>query len=485
MEENFKNVIEQIKKDMVNPEETKKYILAIKRVYRKAFEDCKDEYTESEILDMYLQEYDNELSFRGNAESIFYNMLKYDTFKTILSDYIHNKNKFDQAAREAKRREEQDKTGKIAFALNLKESMISSIRYIMRKGRITNESDIIEYIKQEKKELEKELKNEMIRIIQESVATLEEYGFIDEYIDIANIELEKLGLNELKISKRNPIADEQYKDGKLVEDIEDIGVIDNFSTENLNNMQIEDLQIMSTFYLSKYFEERLGISKAMSTINTLELWDVMAKGDDNDIQELDNNRINSALKKDLALTYLCQNGIEISPKIREQYEKFLDESHIKNDSNLEDDRESAQLETSNLNQTAIDIRFLIGLLIYQLKEKQAKIKRWGVVKENQEGKQEDEATDNYITIALENQNFRGPLLIGIPNNILTEIFGKESKIKFPEYKGKLNQSYCDIMAKLYLPTTKFFSTSIKKAYEENPQSEIVANLAGKKVREAR
>lgn len=290
----FKKAIEKIKESTIQPEETKNYILAIKRVFRRAFEDCKDEYTESEILEMCLEEYNNDLKFRGNAESIFYNLLKYDTFKAILDDYGHDRTNFNQAIREAKRREEEDKTGRIAFTLNGKKSIISCIRYAMRKGMTTNERGIIEYIKQEKKEMEKELRNKMTRIIQTSVATLDEYGIIDEYIDISNSQLEQLGLNGLKFSKRNPIADEQYENGELVKDTEDIGVIDTFSTENLNNMPMEDLQIMSAFYLSKYFEERLGISKAMSTIKTLDLWDVIFHGDDEDIQNFDNDRIDSA-----------------------------------------------------------------------------------------------------------------------------------------------------------------------------------------------
>ena len=482
MEEDLKKVVEKIKKSTIQPEETKKYILAVKRVFRKAFEDCKDEYTESEILEMCLEEYNNDLKFRGNAETIFYNLLKHDTFKTILDDYGHNKTNFNLAMREAKRREKEDKTGTIAFILNGKESMISCIRYAMRKGRTTNENDIIEYIKREKKELERELRSKMIRIIQTSVATLDEYGIIDEYIEISNSQLEQLGLSGLKFSKRNPIADEQYEDGQLVKDTEDIGVIDTFSTENLNNMPMEDLQFMSAFYLSKYFEERLGISKAMSTIRTLDLWKVIFHGDDEEIQNLNNDRINSALKKDLALTYLCQNKIEITPRLREQYEKFMEENNISTNVELEKDREPIQVETSNLSEAARDVSFLEGMIIYKLKEKHTKIKRWGVVKDD---RSETDDADDSTTIALENPDFRGTLLIEVPSNLLAEIFGKGNNIKLPDYKGKLDQTYCDIMSRLYLPRNQFFSSYIKQAYKENPQSEIVATLAGKKVRGAR
>ena len=50
MEENLKDKLEEIKKETVDPEDTKKYILAIKKVLGRAYENCKDEQSEEEIL---------------------------------------------------------------------------------------------------------------------------------------------------------------------------------------------------------------------------------------------------------------------------------------------------------------------------------------------------------------------------------------------------------------------------------------------------
>ena len=75
MENNFKEVIEKIKTQSINPEETKRYILAIKRVLRKNYEICKEEQEEAEILQDYLQEYNNDLKFDGDVQKIYSRML--------------------------------------------------------------------------------------------------------------------------------------------------------------------------------------------------------------------------------------------------------------------------------------------------------------------------------------------------------------------------------------------------------------------------
>lgn len=478
MEENFRKIIEIIKQTNMNPDETKKYILLIKNVLGKALENCKDEQEESEILSEYLEEYKKDLGFRGDAQSIFGKMLKYSSYKKVLGNYKGNKSTFDSTMREAKRRENANRLENLTIKLDSIESMISAVRYAIRKSNTTSERWIIECIQEEKGKTSRELKNEMIKIIQHSVAELEEYGIIDEYIESSNSELEKLDLSGLKYSKRNPVADEQYNEnGQLVENVEDIGVIDTFSTDNLKNMSVEDLEIMAAFWESKYLQERLELSKAMSVIRTLDLWDIILHSDDEEIQKLDNDKIINALKKDLALTYLCKQEVEITPRIKRQYKKFLKQNNMNQDVQLEDEAKDILPEISNLNATAKDIGILEGLIVYQLKTKDIKIKKWGTI-------DEEENDSNGIVLAIENPNFRGPLVMEVPENILRE-FLEEKNRQFPKYEKKLNEEYCEIMSKLYLPANKFFATYVKNEFEKNPQSEFLADLAGKKVKEER
>ena len=105
MGEKFKDIIEDIKKSDVNPKDTKRYILAIKRVIKQAYESCKDELSQEQIIEQYLDEYDKDLEFRGNANLILYNMSKYDAYKRVLQDFEDNKPSFNKIVEKAKQKE--------------------------------------------------------------------------------------------------------------------------------------------------------------------------------------------------------------------------------------------------------------------------------------------------------------------------------------------------------------------------------------------
>ena len=477
MEENFKDVIEEIKKSCLDEEKTKKYILAIKKIVQKLYDGCKDDEDEEEILRVYLEEYEDDLKFRGNAKKIFNQMLMYGAYKRILADFKGNRFNFDSVLREAKKRENENKREALAVKADVKESMISAIRYIIRTHKITKEKEILEVVQQNKAKLSNNLKPKMIDIIQTSISLLNEYGFIDEYIESSNAELRQIGLGQLQYEKRNPIADKQYdENGELVTDVEDVGVIDTFSKDNLEKMSLEDLEIMTAFWESKYLQERMGLSKAMSVINTLDLWHDLMHEDDSVVKELNEDKINSALKKDLALTYLCRKDCVITGRMKMQYKKFLEQENLNSNTELSEEVNAILPEISNLKGAAEDVSILECLMIYQLLSKELKIKRWGII----ERVNNDNFT-NSLVIAIENRNFRGPLIMEVPESILQDIF-ENSLSEIPKYEKKLNEEYCNVMSKLYLPTNNYFNNLMKKAYKENPESQLLADLAGKKVK---
>lgn len=484
MEENFNDVIEKIKNSTIYPEETKKYILSIKKVVRHLYDICKDEMEEGEILQDYLEEYENDLKFRGNAQQIFNHMLMYGAYKRVLTDFKGNRSSFDAVIREARRREMEDSRCSITIKTDARESMISAIRYVIRTRHLSKEKEIVAALQEEKSKTASDLRERMIKIIHASIMALNEYGFIDEYIASSNEELKQLGLGELQYEKRNPIADVQYDEhGNVVKDVEDIGVIDTFARDNLEQMPLEDLEIMTAFWESKYLQERLELSKAMATIKTLGLWETILHGDDKAIQSLDDGEVKGALKKDLALTYLCRNGSKINGKMKRQYRSFLEREGIPSELQLDEEIEAMMPEISNLEEAARDIAILECLIIYQLKSKDMKIKKWGVIDNEPLDEQAQQDETNGITIAIENKNFRGPLIMGVPENVLKDFFGAED-LEFPRYDRELNETYCSIMSKLYLPTNRFFNNLVKKAYKENPNSQFLAELAGKKIQPA-
>lgn len=469
MKSDFKGRIEEIKNEQMNPEETKKYILAIKKVIRPVYENCKDEMSKEQIVSEFLEEYEKDLQFRGNARAIYFDMSKYDIYKRIIQESKANKQSFNGIVKEAKKMEDTQKRTVISnLQSEYKQEMVSAVRNIIRTKGATKDKDILSAIEEEKGKLEKNIRTQMVHIIHSSVCMLEEYGFLDEYIESSNDDLEKLGLSELKYLKRNPIPDEQYdSEGNLVKDVEDIGVIDALSEEELEKVPVEELLLMTAFYESKYFQERLGISNAMSVIKTLNMWNEILHGDDKYIKEFDNEKIEGALKKDLAINYLCNDNLEITNKMKKQYRKFLKTQGLEDSKEIEYEVKETTMEMNNLQSAGVDISILEGLIMQQLKSKSIKMKKWGVL----------EVDENDVAIALESKKFRGPLIMGVPKNIIKKYCGTDEN-SFPKYDKKIDETYSNIMAKLYLPTNTFFKKTLKKAYQENPESKSIANIAG-------
>lgn len=473
MEENFKKIIEEIKESTVDSQELKKYILAIKKAIERFYENCKDELSDEEIIAQFREDYEKDLEFRGDARFLYYNMIKYQTLKRLIQDYKGNKANFNSVVKEAKKMEsEDDKDQIISLKADYKKTMISAVRYIIRKRKVTKESELINAIKEEKNIFSQDLRERMVKIIHESASMLDKYGILDEYIQTSNEELEKLGLDQLKYTKRNPLPDEQYDEqGNQVKDVEDIGVIDALSEEELEKISIEELEIMTAFFESKYLYERLGLSRAMSVIKTLDLWDDMIHKSEKDIETLDNDKIISALKKDLAASYMYKNQMNITNKMRRQYKKFLKKENLNFDQSVEEDIEEISSEMANLESAASDLTITEGLIIQQLKSKDIKIKNWGVI---------DRVGDEVI-IAIENRNFRGPLVMDIPKDIV-ERFCEIEDNNLPQYKKNINEGYSKVMSSLYIPVSNFYKKEVEKAYDKNPESTLVADLAGKKAK---
>lgn len=67
--------------------------------------------------------------------------------------------------------------------------------------------------------------------------------------------------------------------------------------------------------------------------------------------------------------------------------------------------------------------------------------------------------------------------MGVPKNIIKKYCGADEN-SFPKYDKKIDETYSNIMAKLYLPTNTFFKKTLKKAYRENPELKSIDNIAG-------
>lgn len=493
MEEEFGKIITMIKEETLDPEETKKYILVIKRLLEKSYIGIEGQDDEQGLED-FLADYQRDLEFRGNAEKVFEGMFRHCAYKRLISYFKKDRRAFNLIVEEARGNVQLESMSEIIANSDTHQSMVKIVKAIISKKSTAKPEDIFNEIQIQNQFAVEGLRERMINTIHDVVLMLEEYGFIDAYIEEANSELEELGLDKLKYEKRNPIADEQYEveydeQGKVkvdkkgnvikkkVKDAEDIGVIDALSKESLEKLSIEDLILMMAFWECKYLDERMRLSKAMTTIKTLGLWDIILNGELSDIQELDDLKIKGALKKDLAISYLSGENLIITDKMRRQCQSFLEDEGIESDRTLEDDIEETLPEALNLRMATRDIATLEYLSLYLLQTNELKPENWGILQEEQE-QQEEES----VTVVVESRNFRGPLLMAISKQALQDLLRTDGS-DYPIYSKELDKTYCDIMSKIYLPSNKFFNNLIKNSLKENPESQLLANLAGRKIKQ--
>lgn len=482
-EDSFKKELDEIISGTLEPKKTKTDILRIKKLLNALVKNCKGEASEEELLQEFLDTYKSELKSTKNMEEAYALILQHRAYKELLNRFRRNKSSFDKVISEAKKREKINNKEEIPIIRDLDECMIGAVRRLLRKGNIKTEKMLVDSISMLKGKIHQMIKKNLIDEMQEDIAFLNEYGFLDEYIDSSNEKLRELGLDKLIYLKRNPIPDEKYdSDGNLVKDDEDIGVWDSFDTEYLEELTIEQLTRMASFWKEKYMESRVAISEAMTVVDFLDLWGDMLDEDNSTIENLDEDMVKNGLKNFEALAALFKfiNKSEITEGIERQYSMFLEKNGIKQKRTIEEEFKGKKAELENIRAAATDIVFSQCLSIYQLYSKDIKVKSWGILKKDEK----TQGMDDAITILIEDAEFRVPYIIVLPKSILFNDLGIEDESKLPVYKNsdKIDKQYREIIEKLYLPTNEFYKKTVGEYYTEKPQSSLIANLAGKKAK---
>lgn len=537
MEENFEKMFESLKKQDLNPENTKKYILKIKRVLEQIKENEENNLTDNEIKESFEKDYKKDLELKAKASNIYVYIKKQRICQKILEIYKGNKNEFNRKMKTAKKLEEIDSNEDLKLALDDEKDVMRALRGAVRsvkyykdnkRSRYYGKSEL-DIIKEQEKENNQLAKRILITGIEQNIKYLEKFGIIDDYINEANLTLEQLDLSELKYKKRNPITDDQVipvpdgtilpfkdengkeiqylaEDSKVKEIDEDVGVLDIFEKGNLEKMPLEELLLLHLFWESKTAETNFEVSKAKKTIDYLGLWNKVINEDEETIKNIPSKDIKKALKKDLAITYLTRDGVEYTDSIVEKYTKFVDgqdeniEENQKDESKLEKVKKvfkgnkarkeliktkreeilsevnSMKGNISKFESKMADMMTFECLILEKLQAKEFKSKtKWGVLDKL------DDARENEVVIAIKNSNYRGTFIMSILEMYLKTYFNKE-KLDLPVFKSELNEQYAGIMAKIYLPKSKHFREVASKKYKENPSSTLNAEIADKKIK---
>lgn len=518
MKNSFKNVIENIKEQDLDCSKIKSYIKRIRKYVQEELKGDSEEITSQDCYEYYLENYSKEIGKKNNipVQVLFSGTSLYDAFKELIQYSKSNQKEFEKLFNAAKKEFEKDPKKTLYNSLNPDEQKKSAIKMILKKNPNLKIKQLAQEAQKNKNEIGAELKTMLIKSIQDNVEFLDEMGFMDEYIKESNKVLEELNLNELKFERRNPRTDERYFDGKVakydengkmiiedengkkikdeklyVEYFENIGLIDNFDTEELERLSIDDLLLMDTFWKSKYLQERIELSKANNVIKFLDIENLIYNGTDADIDEYDDESITLASKRDLALTYLCRTPEESTGSINSnRYYKFLKKSGMERKKTLTEEVEEEKKEVLELTGKACDIAFQECIIIGKLRNNNGKsmnIKDWGIVAledENKENSVDTEFPSEEVGIAIESQNFRGHLVMSLPKSFIIQYFEDEN-VKLPRFKNedKIDHEYSKIMSMIYIPINEYFKSRVSMEYDKNPANKLVANLAGKKAKQ--
>ena len=512
MERELQEYIEELKLHMLEIKDMKKVILKIKRYLDKEFECYEDEIAEGEItkqqiIEEFLKEHKEESEENVNFQSrITFLFSQYEACKKIIKTGRKSQSELNSLINAAKRIENNNKQENLHNTINMKEEIITCLRIAIRdvrdekltKGKKdyinATPEEIIAKIYEMKQAASDELKEKMISSLQKRVCFLEKFGYLDDYIEENNEALRALGLSGIEQVKRNPFPDVQYDGrGNIVntEEIEDMGVIDVFEKENLEKLSPEELLVMEVFWKSKYFVERLEVFEALMTIDFLELWPMIKEEDEKAIQDVEEEKIKKALKRDLALTYLVKNRAAITPELEQRYMQFLEKNDMlqKGTTMEELDRQSEELKV--ISGIANDLVLGECVIVDELINKELEAKNWGLVDASEF--EDFSPIDEKFVMALDMPSFRGTLLFSMDEESINNFFKtksrneKHSDVKLPKYKSKLDENYSKAMAKLFLPTSTYFKNYINKKYQENPSSPLLSQLAldfagGKKIK---
>ena len=488
---------------------TRKNLMRLKKYIDKLYEGVSyEEMSFDEKKDGFLEIYREEL--KANPKEALENtyiLSQYNSYKEIFNLSKSNKSKLKKLIADAKREESKNNKEFLTISLDTEDQSVISLREIFRRNPWCKEREIIEEVQNRKSTVAEYLKKRLIKSIQRSVSFLNEFGILDEYIEDANNRLNELGLSELTLSKKYHLPDEYFdekgnsimydeqkrcfiktdENGNIVKDgedlfkyDEDIGILDSFEEDYLMKLSPEDLFMMDMFWKCIYLKERLEISKAISTIEDEDLWYEMIHGKEKDILEIHDEFIADSSKK-----YDRQKDNFLNQK----YEEVQEEKQGKKESKFfkkrkEDKNKPAEKqivskeELENLSILTRDLLLQECTIISKLKARDFSVRSWGVLDSKMIN-----TSDEGTLIAIDNENFRGTVVMSIPKEMLKSFFEIDED-KLPKYTKleRIDESYSQIMATLYLPASNYFKRQVMKKYKEDPSNELYASLVGKKAK---
>lgn len=330
---------------------------------------------------------------------------------------------------------------------------LESLKKVMPLYKGSYQSRIVEYLKEVRKLVEKDIRNQQYDVMSYMYGLLDQFGFLDKFLKIQNSQM-----------RRETGLDLAYEFS--AKDSKGIGAKQVFTKEFLVEQGLEDVLTYSAFWQNRYSKIWNDIGQGIYAIDTLELWGNISKGQgkfDINIDDLKALLDKESCLKELSLhvmSGLRQNAETTKIEDREEsnfvkvfaedtieryknqegdnYKKIFDEILTSSENNLKRDLEMYNTLTAQIMNT---YKMKDSIMVYKIRSlfESKKTKNWGItLEEIRDGKERNpfESNAKNVLVGIDYEGLNMPLRLHIPRELLTKLLYKyKGDAIIPVYEG--------------------------------------------------
>jgi len=327
-----------------------------------------------------------------------------------------------------------------------------------------------------------ELKNSYIEILGFIGDFLSRNGLLDNYIQMNDKKLRDIGLSELCMRNSS------FHSSRI------------FARDSLEKLKLDELPVMTAFWINRYTKELNRFNKGIFAINTLRLWEDLLDGEtefditdeeleaifckiefvntvnfliDKSVKEkLSNNTANITSKENDVVAVDAQEEIdEIEGMVRVEYHDEFEGILPNSYTQIFDDLEIAlPLSNNTMNAYSHKDEILSTQILSYMRSK--RIKNWGYIKEENE---------NMIILGIDYEGYNMPVKVHIPKKQIATVLREAGLTpQIPIYEGNDDMIINGEMIKTHIITnfTDSQEILIKKLVAEDKKPRQVMRFLG-------
>lgn len=455
----IENKFTDILNSKYNTTEVKETLKRVQKYIKKMAGNYKDEgATLDEVKEQALSEKDSNFDMLYDVMTIYNYSAQFRGVRELLKINKHQPLKFKKMCDYALKKEENSSDEELYSSFNMQEYTMSLLRTIIRENKIDKAEGILRKLSKGKDFTERNIKKENLKILTQIFRSLNNYGIIDEYVELNNLFLKEHGIESVSYLKETGVADDYSSDR------DDIGLFDVFDKKVFDNMSSEEINLFSTVWQNIFLEEMEKIYICFSVIENLDLWEVIIDGNDEQIEQISDKSILAALQKENFLMFL-KNNLEAVEEVPEsllnRYYEFIEKNGIRK-KELKEEILTFGKEADFLSKVLENNTNMQTIVIQDLKSNNLQNRKWGVIENDEE----------FCMLIIRNSNFVGPIAIKMQTRTLESCLKKIGNTKFPKYKNA-NPQLIEKLCRICIPANESYNKKVEETAKESSTSEVV------------